>query len=221
MSDLSEKIENALKALAEETDSADKVVSIQEQSCLHAIDGFNGIQQHYANEIMTKIRVAYRKHAGEKPFDSPEEALNRIGTSMLRLAVPLLLTAVADGMQIGQGESYVVKKYSFMKKMSDIHDSKSFKQESQLMVVSFMSDYETVEFIEKYVKGSVEFMATKSGFMHAPSELAMKVWDLWNMSLQSSAVGLLAAGHRIGTQYAEDKVLDGILSATESRGEQE
>ena len=218
MSDLSDKIHEKLLSLYDE--NAPDVIDPKDAKGLGDLPGLENFQAHYLAETIKALRRVYRRHSGSPPYKDPMDALNRTNEDCTKALVPVCIRALADGVQIGQGKSAPVKKANFFRKIDEIFAVKGFREESETFCLTVAADYEATERIERYLNGAVGSLASASGYQAASGANLNKVWDLWAIAVTSATMGLYAAGHALGKEWAEEEVLNGILTATEKGEEQ-
>lgn len=214
MSDLSEELDTALNGLGAKEKG--QWVNIEDETFRKEIPGFDGFQRHNAKSVVNALRRVYRRQAGSALPETPQEAIDKTEEMCTNALVPVCRAAFADGVQVGQGISHAVKKFSFFKKLDRVFENDGFRSESEVFEMTIQMDYETSEAIERYFRAAATMVAGASGFMAITEKQTLnRVWDLWALSCSSAATGLYMAGIIVGQQWRERDTLAGIAAVTE------
>jgi hypothetical protein len=179
------------------------------------------MRTHYQAQATGVIRKLYRRHAGSTEPESPQAAYEKLLPEMLAVVRPLLISAIADGVQMGQGTSFPYKKYAMFDKFDEAFSAKGWREESALIALPFEADADTRVLLERFLKMTSLHIAGITGYSTGVHPIR-KIWDVWDLTMHSTATAAYIVGHRLGTQWQaetlraqEESVLRGILAASE------
>lgn len=221
MSDLSEQVEKYVNRINDRATeiSGDGVASDMDQhDIITGTPAFEPMRQHYSRQATIRLRRAYRQMCGGRPFENPVDALNRT-RNLVQDFVPLFFNAMADGAQVGQENTNVVKKMKFFDTMDKVYESETFGTESIAIASGFSLDEDLSKWAHDYLWNSAIFFGAASGFKDMEGNSLHKVWDGWLFMAQSTCVVGYTVGYQIGQEWKTENVLNSIAAATESSEE--
>ncbi len=181
------------------------------------LPGFTGSKEHNDREIAKILGRCFRKNAGSADFESPIEAYNRTVDRVVHGAVPLAWQSLADGVQMGQRQSFAFKKYNMFNKLDEAFDAEGWRSESALIALPFEADQDSQRWMVNYLEQTCLSLGTASGYANGMHHLR-KIWDVWALSLSSVCIAMYVLGNQLGERWAEETVLNGIISASEEKG---
>ena len=219
MSALSEQLNYTLDHLHRTNDQDTVVKDTDNIPGVTDIPEYKAHTAYFTKQAILMVRRIYRRFGGSEAFKDAQDALDRTEEPCMKVLLPLVMQAFADGIQLGQGISVPVKKHRFRKQLDQVFTDEGFRAESEIFCIQIMEDFETKEIIERYLRNAIGSMAAITAFKNAKPERLQKVWDLWELASNSAAVGMFSSGHAIGKQWAEKDALTGIVRATESADE--
>ena len=215
MSELSEQIESAVNAIQAEDGNTETVVDISKSSIMQHMPEFDAAKTYHYEQVMCAVRRVYRKHAGAEPFASPEDAIERTKGDFMAQMTPLAVSALADGVQMGQQTSFAFRKYRMLKKLNEIFSAPGFREESGIFGLTVSADYDSLALVERHIQGSLHHLSHSTGFLRMSGTDINKIYDLWAMGMTSVNIAMYATGNKLGQMWREADDLAGILAATE------
>jgi len=223
MSDLSEQIEAVVKKSVDEgrrnaaiSEEGPQIIAVSDEE-FQKVTGLDGNIEYCRVQTERAMQIVYRKHAGSKPFTEPSDALDRTKEKVMGPLTALVINAFADGIQMGQAQSFCYKKYAMFDRLNEVFNKKAWRSESDLIAMPFQTDYDCVQLFEHMVEATVLHLGTHSGYVNYtdPKKLN-KIWDLWMLTSHSVCIGAYQAGVALGKEWIEKDTLAGIMAATQS-----
>lgn len=213
MSKLSEQIEAVLSETRSTTGKAEVVEASSHE--LLRLPGFEAMREYYVRESLKYIRRVYREMSGDKPFESPTDALTRTYNPMVEKVVTMLVSTFSDGIQMGQETSFPFKKYRMFGKLDEVFENSGWREESALIGISINDDPESRVIFLSYIAQAMTHLGMASGFADSETPEAFnKIWDVWGLAMNSCVIGCYKAGLSLGEIWAENDTLAGILAAS-------
>jgi hypothetical protein len=212
VSDLSDQVRGILEFHGEGEPPSGGIVHMK--STEEALPGMWSCQNYYRQYGSKVIRRIYRKHNGCDMPETFQEAYEKFHDDCVEAAAAIGYKALADGVQMGQGNTGIVRKERFFKRLDKIFERDGFHEESKLIAITFSGDYDTTELITDYVEGASKVIAAATGLTR-PNVPSSKIWDMWILALCAVGMTCYSAGYELGKRWAEADVLNGIMTATE------
>jgi hypothetical protein len=219
MSELKERVEEALKALINDTvddkKTYDGVAEIQAGE-LGDLPGLGGMLDFSMKDAVKLLRRVYREHSGidYTSYDQLSEAVFGEAVSMVATCT---CTALSSGLHVGARIGYQTKRHLDQDRANEMFSHKGWRQEVFAHSLMLSEDDDLVDFLKFFVAHNYVFMSRGSGLDQDPDpEKTNKVWDVWYLAARSAIVSLYGVGVRLGREDLEKETLEGILSATET-----
>lgn len=220
MSQLSEQIERTIERL--ETTTDDSILGDPYSVGMPYVDE---MLAYHGAQVMQNMRRTYRRMQGSAPFDSPVDAEEKVKPLMLEAMLSPVVSAFADGVQMGQEKSGAYRKYKMYGKLEEIFEADIFREESEVYANNVITDPDSCQTFRKYMDLIAHQFMHGTGFinMFVPEDAPeterrigmAKIWDLWYLAMRSNLIGAYHVGWEMGKRQAEDTVLSGILAASE------
>lgn len=226
MSELAEALQAALDTNSGEsddvthTDDGVRVQMVGKGASEEAVigPGYLTYAKVLSHRLFVSIRKGYRRHAGEDLPATGEEYVARTMDEMVNLLTMPISRAVAEGVMVGQENTFQVRKAKKSENWGALFSSKSFKKESELYALEIAADPEVYEIITRDLRDAVEGISQGSGYHRCDQtdeRFLRKIWDLWALAANSVAIGHYRAGCIVGAQWRERDILAGISAASE------
>lgn len=211
MSDQSEEIIKIMTDMAKQaSDDAmfDSHQVVMRKLMAESCDSWHESMDYQVSLARTQATKLFRNWAGHEPFENAHEAIVKTTASAKHFMMPVLHAAFADGVQLGHGVGHVIKKYRFFGEEGKLYELEDFRQESSLLMMSLLADYDTIEFFERHFDAGVTTLSESTGFELMEPEIAnKKIWDFWNLVATGSTTHLFLAGQAYGKQMNEQEDL--------------
>jgi len=217
MSDLSDEIESVFNTLA----SKDGVEVVDARNCGElGAPHIDSMVEYHSKTATRAIRKAYRKNAGGKPFESTYTAALASLEMMPQYLLPVIIGALADGVQMGQQKTFAFRKFKLFNQLNKAFSSDAFRSESDMIGLTVMADQDAKDRLEMFLKITFFNMGKLTGYANGTSQEEInKIWDVWFLTTKSLTVAAYESGYKLGGQWREKEILEGIISA--SQGGQE
>lgn len=200
-------------AKATRTDS-DGPVTVLGGESFQVAPGFMAMKSYFDDRMLIITRRGYRHFAGATLTHDADELLRDTGHEML---VPLLATlfrAFSDGVMIGHQDNHLVRMQIHFGQIDELWKDDSFLKASAELATGFADDREVSDYFLEYIKGGLDHLSHVTGFAHSQVD-PTKVWDIWIMGGTACVCACYLAGTKLGNEWRERDVLDGIAIATE------
>lgn len=197
MSDLSERIESAMKTQTEaDTETKDKWLHGGEipglDSHTHAMTQVHGIN----------VRVARRHFAGAPAWPNGEKALEETLEFLTSRVISTMIQCIANGMIVGEDPSTWETpdwgKYFSDQARSDL---------AYGVAVPMAKDPEVPFVIATYFGEVLAVVSRNLSFNECEDQHKLKhIWDVWFQALQTATVAFYICGVLIGRQKTEEAI---------------
>jgi hypothetical protein len=213
MSDLADEVKDSFGKTHEEHVSNGPVQLVNVQEMLE-VPAFETMRAYYEARLLMWARRGYRHHAGATMPTNGDRLLELTKPVMMPCYIATGLAAFSDGVMIGHQENHLVQMCFRFDNVDHLFGDDDFREASNQMAIGFGDDTEVSEFFSTYILGGLNHLAHLTGFAHHEVDPA-KVWDLWLLAGTAITAASYLAGLRMGSQWHERDVLDGIEIASE------
>lgn len=190
--------------------------SLAKGSLDEVIPGFALVHQWSTEKVKLIIKAGRFSCNGSGPWADAHQALLVTSQAMWRDMGPFLVHATASGFCIGYYRTFPGNEDNdWDELMIDPVWSKKVGESANAITV----DYDAIEAITKDFQNAVTHFSMAMGFPDAKGRATVHVWDLWSNALNTAAVKFFIAGERLGRKWAEEEILEGILTATDGSPE--
>ena len=119
-------------------------------------------------------------------------------------------------MQVGEGNSLLVRRAIKLDLMDDLFKKDDFAQECALLAMNWQDDFHARELLGNYLEGSAVALASSIGLpTQSEPEAINRAWDVWAVSGRSLMVLAYTVGERMGTENKEKDVLSHLSKEME------
>ncbi len=210
MTDLLDEIRASFEKDNEEDTSPVRVVA---DSMIHA-PGFLAMKAYFEGRVNIITRRGYRHFAGATLTHDADTLLKQTTEVMFTPLLATAFRAFSDGVLVGHRDNHLVRMRMHFHQPELLWDDDAFLKASKELSSGFADDEEICQYFGEYLMGGVNHLTHVTGFAHSQVD-PTKVWDIWVMSGMACVCASYLAGTKLGTNWRERDVLDGIAIATE------
>jgi len=216
MTDLVDEIKQSFTV---SRDERFKPGQVQRLTASDVAPGFVGMRELYSELLLVYTRRGYRWFAGSSMPSQADDLLELTRPVMLPDYVALMVRAFSNGAVIGQGNEQVVKMLLFYGKADELFGNEEYRIQCSQFAKGLASDPEVLDFFTMYLNEGLDQLLHLVGIAHTETE-PNQIWNFWLLVGTAVISTSYLAGFKLGKDWSERDLLDGIESATEeaSRG---
>jgi hypothetical protein len=213
MTDFSDQVQAAFdritKTQSEEHGLGLTIVTSQEDVDDSSLSNtFMHFDHVWAPKFFALMRRKYRWQAGSAQPESYPLMHEKLKDLLLPATVPFFKQCLAAGVQIGQEDTYLVRRAVKLNRYHELFDKETFIHECALLAMQWDGEGEVNELLERYYEGSAVHLATNAGLPNSPNpEHIARAWDVWSVAGRSLTALSYSVGELVGRENRERDLL--------------
>jgi hypothetical protein len=183
---------------------------IQVSRLEHQFPGLIEFHSRIHDEIRAILRKAKVQFAGLGPWETSEQAVNATGSAVLPQLRAFLEKSMARGMTVGNNierfQNLALHKWS-----KDVYSEEGWQEEVAMNALQLSVDDECGNILRETFTHAFGSMNSFQTFKFAKGRATLRVWDLWDASMGTTAIFLYVVGLQLGQKHAEEAALEKLL----------